>query len=175
MLGDCGTRHLILRKGRVRGLLKLKTGIMTFKDLLAQYAFAEIRQPFMRLWQTNEPKLAARLDLDKWEKIYQKVQALEPIPSDYYIGIVSRWERCSPMIDMNCSVYAKSDGWRDGPVACHPSWRKIVGMEVTLLEDDIELTPQELAAGLFWEITYFGGTEEIARRNIENRFHAGSK
>ena len=80
MLGDCGTRHLILRKGRVRGLLKLKTGIMTFKDLLAQYAFAEIRQPFMRLWQTNEPKLAARLDLDKWEKIYQKVQALEPIP-----------------------------------------------------------------------------------------------
>lgn len=81
---------------------------MTFKDLLAQYAFAEIRQPLMRLWQTNEPKSAARLDLDKWEKIYQKVQALEPVPSDYYIGLVSRWEHCSPMIDMNCSVYAKT-------------------------------------------------------------------
>ena len=101
-------------------MLKLKTGIMTFKDLLAQYAFAEIRQPFMRLWQTNEPKLAALLDLDKWEKIYQKVQALEPIPSDYYIGIVSRWEHCSPMIDMNCSVYSKTNGQLYGPVACHP-------------------------------------------------------
>ena len=104
---------------------------MTFKDLLAQHAFAEIRQLFMRLWQTNEPKPAARLDLDKWEKIYQKVQALEPTPSDYYIGLV------------------KADGRRDGPVACHPSWREVAGMEVRLLEDDIELTPQELAAGLF--------------------------
>ena len=56
-------------------------------------------------------------------------------------------------------------------MACHPSWRETVGMEVTLLEDDIELTPQELAAGLFWEITYFGGTEEIARRNMENVFN----
>lgn len=148
---------------------------MTFKDLLAQYAFAEIRQPLMRLWQTNEPKSAARLDLDKWEKIYQKVQALEPVPSDYYIGLVSRWEHCSPMIDMNCSVYAKNDGRRDCPVACYLSWQEIVGMEVTLLEDDIELTPQELAAGLFWEITYYGGTEEIARRNMNNKFNIINK
>ena len=151
------------------------TGIMTLKDLLAQHGFAEIRQPFMRLWQTNEPKSAARLDLGKWERIYRKVQALEPVPSDYYIGLVSRWEHCSPMIDMNCSVYAKADDRRDGPVACHPSWQEIVGMEVTLLEDGIELTPQELAAGLFWEITYFGGTEEIVRRNIENRFNMENK
>ena len=129
----------------------------------------------MRLWQTNEPKSAARLDLDRWERIYQKVQALEPVPSDYYIGLVSRWEHCSPMIDMNCSVYAKGDGRRDSPVACHPSWQEIVGMEVTLLEDDIELTPQELAAGLFWEITYFGGTEEIAQRNMNNKFNIINK
>ena len=128
-----------------------------------------------RARQTNEPKSAARLDLGKWERIYQKVQALEPVPSDYYIGLVSRWEHCSPMIDMNCSVYAKADGRRDGPVAYHPSWQEIVGMEVTLLEDDIELTPQELAAGLFWEITYFGGTEEIVRRNMENRFNMENK
>ena len=80
---------------------------MTLKDLLARYSFAEIRQPFMRLWQTNEPKSAARLDLGKWERIYRKVQALEPVPSDYYIGLVSRWEHCSPMIDMNCSVYER--------------------------------------------------------------------
>ena len=148
---------------------------MTLKNLLTQHGFAEIRQPFMRLWQTNEPKSAARLDLGKWERIYRKVQALEPVPSDYYIGLVSRWEHCSPMIDMNCSVYAKADGRRDDPVACHPSWRETVGMEVTLLEDDIELTPQELAAGLFWEITYFGGTEEIARRNMENVFNIENK
>ena len=148
---------------------------MTFKDLLTQYGFAEIKQPFLHLWRTNEPKLADRLDLDKWERIYQKVQALKAEPSGFYIGLVSRWEHCSPMIDMNCSVYAKTDGRRDCPVACYPSWQETVGMEVSLLEDDIELTPQELAASLFWEITYFGGTEEIARRNIENRFYRGNK
>ncbi len=88
--------------------------------------------------------------------------------------MVSRWEICSPMIDMNCSVYAKVDDLRDGSMACHPSWRETVGMEIRLLEDDIKLTPQELAAGLFWKITYFGGTEGFARRNIEKRFHTGS-
>ena len=96
---------------------------MTLKDLLAQYGFAEIKQPFLHLWRTNEPKLAERPDLDKWERIYQNVQALEPLPSDYYIGLVSRWEHCSPMIDMNCSVYSKTNGQLYGPVACHPSSR----------------------------------------------------
>ena len=43
---------------------------MTFKELLAQYCFAEIRHPFLCLWQTNEPKLVERLDLEKWEYIY---------------------------------------------------------------------------------------------------------
>ena len=151
------------------------TGFMTLKDLLAQYGFAEIKQPFLHLWRTNEPKLAERLDLDKWERIYQNVQALEPLPSDYYIGLVSRWEHCSPMIDMNCSVYSKTNGQLYGPVACHPSWREVAGMEVRLLVDDIELTPQEFAVGLFWEITYFGGTEEIVRRNMNNKFNIINK
>lgn len=68
----------------------IETGIMTFKELLAQYCFAEIRHPFLCLWQTNEPKLVERLDLEKWVYIYRKVQSLEPMPSDYYIGLVSR-------------------------------------------------------------------------------------
>lgn len=148
---------------------------MMLKDLLMRYGFTKIRQPFLHLWRTNEPRSAARLNLGKWERIYQKVQALEPLSSDYYIGLVSRWEHCSPMVDMNCSVYAKADGRRDCPMACYPQWKEIVGMEVILLEDDIELTPQELAAGLFWEITYFGGTEGMAQWNMNNKFNIINK
>lgn len=148
---------------------------MTFKDLLTQYAFAEIRQPFLHLWRTNEPQLAERLDIDKWEKIYLKIQSLEAKPSEFYIGLVYRWEHCNPMIDMNCSVYSMSDNLRLCPVACYPSWQEIADMKVRLLEDDIRLTPQELTAGLFWEITYFGGTEEIARHNMENRSYGVNK
>ena len=47
-----------------------KKGVMTFKELLSQFSFAEISPAFLNLWQTNEPKLAGQLDLDKWENIF---------------------------------------------------------------------------------------------------------
>ena len=147
---------------------------MTFKELFSQFSFAEIKPAFMELWQTNEPKLAGQLDLGKWERIYQKVQALEPKCSSYYIRLGWRWESCSPMIDMNCSVYDKADNHRDCPVACYPSWSEIAGMEV-LVEGNVVITPQELVAGLLWEVTYFGGTEEIARKNLERTFQGETK
>ena len=137
---------------------------MTFKELFSQFSFAEISPAFLNLWQTNEPKLAGQLDLDKWKRIYQKVQALEAKSSPYYIRLGWRWETCSPMIDMNCSVYDKADNHLDCPMACYPSWSEIAGMEV-VVEKDIVITPQELVAGLLWEITYFGGTEEMAEEN----------
>ncbi len=139
---------------------------MTFKELFSQFSFTEISPAFLKLWQINEPKLVRQLDLYKWERIYQKVQALEVKASSYYICLGWRWETCSPMIDMNCSVYDKADNHLDCPVACHPSWSEIAGMEV-VVEKDVVITPQELVAGLLWEITYFGGTEEIARKNME--------
>ena len=39
-------------------------------------------------------------------------------------------------------------------------------MEVVVGEN-VEIAPQELTAGLFWEITYFGGTEALASANRE--------
>lgn len=147
---------------------------MTFKELFSQFSFAEIKSAYLNLWQTNEPKLAGQLDLDKWERIYQKVQALEPKASSYYIRLGCRWEACSPMTDMNCSVYDKADNHRDCPVACYPSWPEIVGMEV-VVGKDIVITPQELVAGLLWETTYFGGTEEIAKKNMDRTFHGETK
>ena len=116
---------------------------MTFKELFSQFSFAEISPAFLNLWQTNEPKLAGQLDLDKWKRIYQKVQALEAKSSPYYIRLGWRWETCSPMIDMNCSVYDKADNHLDCPMACYPSWSEIAGMEV-VVEKDIVITPQEL-------------------------------
>ena len=147
---------------------------MTFKELFSQFSFAEIRPAFLNLWQTNEPKLAEHLDLDKWEKFYQNVQVLDAESSQYYIRLGYLWETCSPMIDMNCSVYDKADNHLDCPMVCYPSWSEIAGMEV-VVEKDIVITPQELVAGLLWEITYFGGTEEMARKNMGRTFHGGTK
>ena len=142
---------------------------MTFKELFSQFCFAEIKPTFLELWQTNEPKQAGQLDMEKWERIYQKVQALEAKASTNYIRLGWRWETCSPMVDMNCSVYGKADNHLECPVACYPSWPEIAGMEV-VVEKGVVVTPQELVAGLLWEITYFGGTEETARKNQERTF-----
>ena len=157
------------RRGRVEGIYYSKVNIMTFKELFSQFSFAEIRPAFLDLWQANEPKQVGHLDLGKWERIYLNVQALEAKSPQYYIRLVWRWETCSPMIDMNCSVYDKADNHLNCPVACYPSWSEIAGMEV-VVEKDIVITPQELVAGLLWEITYFGGTEDMAEKNRKRIF-----
>ena len=155
-----GTRDFLIRK----------VHIMTFKEILSRFDFAEIVPAFLHLWQTNEPKLSEHVELNKWEKIYQSIQTLKVTPSDKYIRLGWRWENCTPMIDMNCSVYGKSDNQRECPVACYPSWQEILGMEV-VIENDVNITPQELAAGLLWEITYFGGTEKLSNENKKRIFH----
>ena len=145
-------------------------GVVTFKYLLEQYEFEEILQPFLKLWRYNAPELAKRLDLNKWKKIYQSIQAIQEEPSDYYIKLVCRWESCTPMIDMNCSVYSKADNLRDCPMANYHSWAEILGMDI-LIDEDVEITPLELTAGLLWEITNYGGTEEMSHENQKRIFN----
>lgn len=132
--------------------------------------------------QTGIPEFMAdqRTETGRTSRFGQMGKNLSERPSvggkiiQYYIRLVWRWETCSPMIDMNCSVYDKVDNHLDCPMACYPSWSEIAGMEV-VVEKDIVITPQELVAGLLWEITYFGGTEEIVRKNMERTFHGGTK
>ena len=143
---------------------------MTFKDLLLQYSFEEIKSSFVTLWKFNAPQQAGHLDFIKWTRIYQNIQAVHPSPTNGYIRLSVRWESCTPMIDMNCVVYSKKDNRLICPMACYPSWSEIAGMEIRI-DKDVEISPQELAAGLLWEITYYGGTEESAGRNRKRLFH----
>ena len=142
---------------------------MTFGDLLSTYHFDEIVEEFRALWQINAPKQAEHLDLGGWRKIYQSLQALETKPSPYYIRLGCRWEGCIPLIDMNCAVRAKGNDSLCSPMANHPSWAEVLGMEI-VVDGDVQITPQELTAGLFWEITYYGGTEGLSRMNQERIF-----
>lgn len=67
------------------------------------------------------------------------------------------------MIDMNCSVYSKADNLRDCPMANYHSWAEILGMDI-LIDEDVEITPLELTAGLLWEITYYGEQKKCRMR-----------
>ena len=147
---------------------------MTFGDLLATYRFDEIVEEFKTLWRYNAPKQVEHLDLEGWRKIYQSLQGLEARSSRYYIRLWCRWESCSPLVDMNCSVYEKGSDNLYSPMANYPFWAEILGMEI-VVEEGVQITPQELTAGLLWEITYYGGAEGLSRENqkrILTRNHA---
>lgn len=137
----------------------IKLYVMTVKELFSRYSFTEIAPAFKHLWQINASQQAVLLDMDGWEEIYQSLQALEAKPSEYFIILVSRWEYCNPMIDMNCSVHRSVDKQRECPLSSYPHWSEIMGMEITI-DEDVQITPPELTAGLLWEITYYGGTEK---------------
>lgn len=140
---------------------------MTFGYLLSAYCFDEIVEEFKALWRVNAPEQADSLDLGGWRKIYQSLQELDAKPSSYYIRLRGRWEGCSPLVDMNCTVCEGGNDSLCSPMASHPSWAEVLGMEI-VMDGDVQITPQELTAGLLWEITYYGGTEELVKD-----FHEG--
>ena len=137
---------------------------MTFKDLLEQFSFDEIAPTFKALWQQNVPEQAVRFDMEGWRKVYHSIQEIKPVHSPYYIRLGYRWEGCMPMIDMNCSVYAKNANERCYPLSNHSQWTESIGMEI-MIDEDVQISPQELTAGLLWEITYYGGTEAMSNEN----------
>lgn len=59
------------------------------------------------------------------------------------------------MIDMNCSVYDKNADENFQLMATYDSWYEILGMKI-IIEHDIIITQQELTAGSFWKLTYYG-------------------
>lgn len=135
----------------------------TLQSLLKQYTFDEILPYFQELYRKNEPEQAEHLNWEGYRKIYQSLQDLEVESLSCYICLSSRWEGCVPMIDMNCRVIHGKI--MCGPVATYLSWSEIVGMKICVRKG-VVITPQELVAGLLWEMTYFGGSEEQIKDNL---------
>lgn len=137
---------------------------LTFKDLLSRFEFEDIRHAFVSLWKAESPDKAEQLNLEGWKEIYDRCGEIEPAVSEYYIYLGSRWEHCCPMIDMNCCLIDISNDERCGPLSWYPSWSEIFGMEI-VVNEEVNISLEELAAGMFWEITYYGGNEQEAERN----------
>lgn len=137
------------------GLADLDTEHLTFKYLLTRFSFDDILFDFKHLYQKNAPEAYQKTNWEAYRNVYQNLQKVETSDSRYVLYLASRWEGCSPMIDMNCSVYDKDADEILQPMATYASWPEILGMKI-IIEHDIIITPQELTAGLFWEITYYG-------------------
>ena len=133
---------------------------LTFKLLLTRFGFDDILPDFKALYQSNQPRQAQYANWEAYRSIYQALQKYDVSESQYAIYLASRWEGCSPMIDMNCSVYNPKDEDNNYyPVASYSPWSALLGMKIHI-DEDVAITLQELTAGLLWEITYYGETEE---------------
>ena len=151
------------------GLMDVDMEHLTFKYLLTRFCFDDILSDFKTLYQRNAPKSFLKIDWESYRKVYLYLQQLELSESKYCICLASRWEGCSPLIDMNCSIYDKNRDEICQPMATYPKWSEILGMRI-IIEYDIIIRPQELIAGLLWEITYYGETEEMIQEHLEKMF-----
>ncbi len=139
---------------------------LTFKSLLTWFDFDDILPDFKALYQRNQPKQAQHANWETYRSIYQTLQKYDVSESQYAIYLASRWEGCSPMIDMNCSVYdPKDEDSNYYPVASYSPWSALLGMKIHI-DEDVAITLQELTAGLLWEITYYGETEEKIQEHL---------
>lgn len=134
---------------------------MILKDLIEKYSFDDIKPAFEVLWKTNskESKALSSLSLKHLAILYQAYCAKPSIPSDYHIRLTSRWEGCTPSIDMNCVVFDKDENLQ-GPMAWHVAIGEILGMEINV-DEDVRITERELIAGLYWELSYYNTEEKI--------------
>lgn len=133
---------------------------MKIAEYFKKYSFDEIRQDYIHLFEENASKILTEEESTAWGRIYDRIKSMaENRAKDsgiYHACLVSRWEKASPRIDMNCH-FCDSKNYMIGPlvdaVAKHPD--ELLAMEL-FIDKDVEISETEITAGLFWEITYDG-------------------
>lgn len=124
-------------------------------ELFQKYPFDAIAADFAHLYEVNSGQKLSEQTIARWKSLYEQWLAeANPVPSEFHIRIFDRWEHCSPCVDMNCSVLTKCKSILR-PVATHPSRDELFGREITYDPDIVSLSETELAAGLFYEMTWY--------------------
>ena len=126
---------------------------MTVSELFKKNDFESILPHLNHLFMVNSGRHFSDASIEVFRGLYKKWTECETKPTKCYIRLVSRWEHTSPSIDMNCHVRNKTDFCY--AVADQKDMIEVLGMKVKV-DKDVEISEVELAAGLFWEMTYYG-------------------
>ena len=125
---------------------------MTVLELFRKYDFESVIPHLNHLFEVNSKHSMSAEFVEVCRGIYNFwANECETKSTDWYIRLASRWEWTCPFIDMNCSIRGKK-GFRY-TVAGQEDMIEVLGMEVRV-DKDVEISELELAAGLFWEMTY---------------------
>ncbi len=125
---------------------------MTVLELFRKYDFESVLPHLDHLFEVNSKHHLSDASIEVFRGIYNHwANECEPKPTNLYIELASRWEMTNSLIDWNCSVNDEKGLLYSA--AEHKDKNEVLGMEVKI-RDDVEISEVELAAGLFWEMTY---------------------
>ena len=126
---------------------------MTVSELFKKNDFESILPHLNHLFMVNSGRHFSDASIEVFRGLYKKWTECETKPTNRHILLVSRWEHTSPSIDMNCHVRNKTDFCY--ALADQKDMIEVPSMKVRV-DKDVEISEVELAAGLFWEMTYHG-------------------
>ena len=121
-------------------------------ELYKKYDFESVLPHLDHLFVVNSKHHLSDASIEVFRGIYNHwSNECEPKPTYLYIELASRWEMTNSLIDWNCSVNDKKGLLHSA--AEHKDKIEVLSMEVKV-RDYVEISEVELAAGLFWEMTY---------------------
>ena len=126
---------------------------MTVSELFKKYDFESLLPHLNHLFMVNSGRHFSEASIEVFRDLYKHWTECETKPTKCHIRLVSRWEHTSPSIDMNCHVKEKNVFCY--AVADQKDMIEVLSMKVRV-DKDVEISEVELAAGLFWEMTYHG-------------------
>ena len=121
-------------------------------ELFRKYDFESVVPHLNHLFEVNSNHSMSAEFIEVCRGIYNHwANECEPKPTNLYIELASRWEMTNSLIDWNCSVNDEKGLLHSA--AEHKDRVEVLSMNVKV-RADVEISEVELAAGLFWEMTY---------------------
>ena len=127
---------------------------MKVLELFRKYDFESVLPHLDHLFVVNSKHHLSDASIVVFRGFYNHwANECESKPTNLYIELASRWEMTNSLIDWNCSVNDKKGLLYSA--AEHKDKIEVLSMEV-IVRVDVDISEVELAAGLFWEMTYRG-------------------
>lgn len=125
---------------------------MTVLESFRKFDFESVLPHLDHLFVVNSRHHLSDASIKVFRGIYNHwASECEPKSTDLFIELASRWELTNSLIDWNCSVNDEKGLLYSA--AEHKDKIEVLSMEVKV-RDDVVISEVELAAGLFWEMTY---------------------
>ena len=133
-------------------------------ELYKKYDFESVLPHLDHLFVVNSKHHLSDASIEVFRGIYNHwSNECEPKSTTLYIELASRWEMTNSLIDWNCSVNDEKGLLHSA--AEHKDKFEVLSMEVKV-RDYVEISEVDLAAGLFWEMTYLGPKNIVNKASV---------